>query len=144
MSCDVATSKPRAGFRTCEQCQKNRQERFFTPQGRVCSTCKRRKRKGYSRQQHLAETYNLTLGEYDALLGFQGRCCAICSGTRAYNLHVGHDHKVERETGDSRASIRGLLCARCNKLLAKAGDSIDLLLSAAAYLREPPAREVLF
>lgn len=72
----------------------------------------------------------------------QGNTCAICKAPRRYNLHVDHDHSREKHEG-SRASVRGGLCKRCNKLLALAHDDIELLGQAAAYLLNPPAWDVL-
>jgi hypothetical protein len=84
----------------------------------------------------------LTPAEYEALAEDQQNRCAICGASRRYNLHVDHDHARERRDG-SRASVRGLLCKRCNKLLAYAHDDVDLLMDAARYLLCPPAWGVL-
>ncbi len=70
------------------------------------------------------------------MLESQGGSCAICDGGTSKNyLACDHDHK----TGE----VRGLLCARCNKLLAAVRDEQWHLLKAAAYLDTPPARSVL-
>lgn len=73
----------------------------------------------------------------------QGHVCAICEQPRKYKLNIDHDHAVERQTGSARLSVRGLLCRRCNKMLAVAGDSIEVLENAVDYLRYPPAHGVL-
>lgn len=89
--------------RACKRCGKNRAERFFTtPRGRVCTDCQRKRRNTGTRAQRVYDTYNITLDEYDLLLAHQGGGCAICKGTRRTNLDVDHDHKVERETGNTR------------------------------------------
>lgn len=64
--------------------------------------------------------------------------CAICRQARTYKLNVDHDHKL-----DGRESVRGLLCRRCNKVLAICHDTPEILAAAAAYLLNPPAQEVL-
>lgn len=90
--------------------------------------------------------------DYDALFAAQNGACAICGGTRRGNLHVDHDHAQERALRDSgvsdqqaaRRSVRGLLCANCNKYLLRAArDRVSILESAIAYLNHPPAPQVL-
>lgn len=133
----------RRGYRTCARCGANRALRFYTPRGRVCATCKKSGSRQAARRQHLQETYGITLEEYEAILARQGGRCAICKGTRNYNLHVDHDHKRERVDG-VRASVRGLLCKPCNKrLLPAAKDSTQILRSAIEYLTVWPAEAVL-
>jgi hypothetical protein len=87
-------------------------------------------------------TYAITAEEYEAIEAYQGGVCAACGQARKYKLNVDHDHKVEKEEG-TRASVRGLLCRRCNKLLRDCRDDIQLLLALVRYLRKPPAKEVL-
>jgi len=70
------------------------------------------------------------------MLKAQEGTCAICDGGTSKNhFAVDHNHK----TGE----VRGLLCAKCNKMLAQARDSVQLLLTAVDYLDNPPARIVL-
>ncbi|MFF9481410.1 endonuclease VII domain-containing protein [Streptomyces sp. NPDC014733] len=130
-------AEPRKGYRKCAKCQKNRQERFFTPRGKVCSTCRTATRRASARNARLQATYGLTAEEYQLLFDHQGGRCAICRETRTKNLAVDHCHKTE--------AIRGLLCQRCNgHLLARgARDRPDVLRRAADYLEHYPAWEVL-
>lgn len=69
------------------------------------------------------------------MLASQDGVCAICErpekvidprNGRIKALAVDHDHG----TGD----IRGLLCQNCNKGLGNLGDSVEILMAAAAYL----------
>lgn len=86
--------------------------------------------------------YGLQPGEYQKLYQAQGERCYICQrATGAVRrLAVDHDHAV----GDGvRESVRGLLCKPCNRLLGHARDNPEFFERAAAYLRQPPAREVL-
>ena len=55
---------------------------------------------------------DLTVDEYDDLLGKQGGVCAIC-GQRPNGklLGVDHDHSTGR--------VRGLLCSNCNSIYAR-------------------------
>lgn len=128
--------------RKCSKCSMTRPEAaFVSARGKVCSVCRRSAARQAHRKQRLA-VYELTPVEYDALMEEQLGCCAICGASRRYNLHVDHDHAREKTHG-SRASVRGLLCKRCNKLLAVAHDDPGLLMLATSYLLDPPARKVL-
>lgn len=128
---------PRKGYRACQgPCKRNRAERFFKPQGRICSTCQRKARREAQHERRVQATYGLGPGEYAALLDAQGRACAICRQKRSYKLNVDHDHK----TGE----VRGLLCRMCNgRLLPAAHDDPALLSAASAYLLHPPAPKAL-
>ena len=77
--------------------------------------------------------YGITFAEYEALLTVQGGLCAICGGmeTATYRgklklLQVDHDHRTGK--------VRGLLCGRCNRILANAGDDPNRLMIAVRYL----------
>ena len=61
------------------------------------------------------------------LVGQAGRC-GVCGLVMSpgRDTHVDHDHATGR--------VRGLLCARCNKVLGFAGDSARVLLAAAKYV----------
>lgn len=137
-------AKPRKR-RPCKKCGKNRSPNFFTgPRGRVCTVCQKLNKNSHSRGRRLEEVYGITLGEYGELFAAQDGKCAICKGERRQNLDVDHDHKIEKETGETRASVRGLLCKRCNRrLLPACLDNPDVLRAAIAYLECPPARGIL-
>lgn len=146
---DVSVTK----WRKCSKCGKRRETaRHFKPAGaRVCGLCKRKTSKATARDLRLRKTYGITSDEYDLILAAQGGVCAGCGQKRRYLLHVDHDHKVERlllSEGKApevaaRASIRGLLCARDNKVLRDTRDNVSNLQMLAEYLQHPPAREVL-
>jgi hypothetical protein len=81
------------------------------------------------RNAHLKHKYGITLEQYNSLLTKQNGVCAICGNPpREKLLDTDHDH----DTG----KIRGLLCWRCNGLLGRARDSIEILESAIEYLGE--------
>jgi hypothetical protein len=126
--------RKRAGL--CWHCPK----RTFH-QGVLCIGCARKQR---SRNHQRIVTgcryrrlFNLTLKEYQALLKFQKGRCFTCGERpkRKRKLAVDHCHKTQL--------IRGLLCWRCNSVLGKVKDSIELLSSLMAYLNFPPAFHVL-
>lgn len=126
-----------------------------TAESQVCRTCGEDKassefRKNWRRESCLdfnchdcvshinrLARFGLTPDQYLEMLEAQGGVCAICSrpervvdprNGRIKALAVDHNH----ETGD----IRGLLCQNCNKGIGNLGDSVETLLSAAAYLME--------
>lgn len=148
----VGSAAPRKGYRHCAKCDKNKALRFFKPRGRVCSSCLRGRVTLAARDVRLMDNYGLTPKDYATLLAAQGGACAICGGKRRKNLDVDHCHKTKAAllvagwaaVDASRASVRGLLCARCNRqILRNARDDAALLRAAAAYLEAPPARETL-
>lgn len=132
-------------MKQCARCGRNRNEKFYSgPRGRVCVTCRKRKRAGTDRGAHLYEKYGITLEEYEALFAAQGGKCAICGGVRKQNLDVDHCHATERATGDARSSVRGLLCKKCNRhLLPAAMNNVETLMRAIEYLVNWPAKEIL-
>ncbi|MGW4446464.1 endonuclease VII domain-containing protein [Streptomyces sp. NPDC004682] len=129
--------EPRKGYRQCQKCGKNRSEKFFTPRGKTCSTCRKSSRRAATRNARIEKTYGLSPADYQKLFEFQDGRCAICRETRKTNLAVDHCHKTE--------AVRGLLCARCNgQLLARgARDRPDVLRRAADYLEDYPAWKAL-
>ena len=59
------------------------------------------------RAKHLGVTTEV----YERMLASQGGGCAICGNEpKTRRLHVDHDHATGR--------VRGLLCHRCNRVLA--------------------------
>lgn len=131
--------------RLCGRCGRQRAETFFTSaRGRICVTCQRNGRRRGQRAKRVFETYDITLEEYELLHKLQGGVCAICKGTRKGNFDIDHDHKLEKASGSTRVSVRGLLCKRCNRrLLPACLDDPEILRRAVEYLVEPPARQVI-
>lgn len=119
--------------RLCQgPCGVNRDEKFFVSErGRICIKCQKKSRSEAAHARRIEIEYGLTPAQYEELMVFQDRKCAICKQARPYRLNVDHDHKS--------LLTRGLLCRRCNKLLRDVRDGIDVLLGAAAYLRQSPA-----
>lgn len=129
--------KPKAACKDCKSTT-----RALSYPGPRCATCWRGKtveRKEAAHGLYVERTYGITAEEYKILYDAQGGRCAICrratGATR--KLAVDHDHK----TGE----IRGLLCKPCNRygLGMFARDNPEVFDRAAAYLRNPPARNVL-
>lgn len=95
-----------------------------------------------ARAYRLMRTYGITMEEYDAIKQVQGGKCAICRRAKGISapLQVDHNHFREVEGKPTPASIRGLLCGRCNNRLGwyEAKETI-----INQYLCYPPAQEVI-
>jgi Recombination endonuclease VII len=93
-------------------------------------------RAAQAHERHVMKTYSISQGFYQRLRAYQGERCAICPnrGLRK-RLGVDHDHKKE-----GAESVRGLLCLRCNQVLARFRDDPELFRSAIEYLKNPPAQ----
>lgn len=135
------------GRRKCKQCGINRQVKFFRSDRAVkCNKCLTQNRRQQVRHLRVATTYGMSKDDMQQLLDYQGGLCAICRGRRDV-LDVDHDHAKERlflehlmePARAARESVRGLLCARCNRQLLKwARNDPSLLRAAAEYLENPP------
>jgi len=128
-------------YRTCQACHKNRALKFYKKAGRVCLPCQKQRAARANKHRRLSETYGITIGEYDDILAHQGGVCAGCRGHRKV-FDVDHDHAVEKVSG-ARASVRGLLCRSCNKILAYARDEPKRLRALSLYLEYPTAHMVI-
>lgn len=117
---------------------------------RLCINQKKQARRNLDREGYLSEQrsyyaankdkraankreklYGLAEEDFLALLESQNGQCAICArpmtfGRAESGLSVDHDHETSQ--------VRGLLCQRCNLMLGKACDSIEILQSAIQYL----------
>ncbi|WP_223833093.1 endonuclease VII domain-containing protein [Streptomyces venezuelae] len=92
----------------------------------------------------MRDTYGLAPGDYDKLLRFQGGRCAICTRGKGISkrLAVDHDHACCPGPTSCGKCVRGLVCGRCNSVLAHARDAIEFFDRATAYLINPPARRL--
>jgi hypothetical protein len=108
---------------------------------------KARRRREAARKRNLKVRHNMTPEQYDELLGFQNGVCYICRRAKGAtrSLAVDHNHAVAREvcTHEHEQSCiecwRGLLCGRCNDMLAHARDDTKVFARAIEYLLWPPA-----
>ena len=97
----------------------------------------RSENRGLIRAEHLRRQYGLTAARYDVMLAAQGGGCAVCGTTVPGGrgaFHVDHDHACCPGRKSCGKCIRGLLCARHNTALGLLDDSVENLMSAAAYL----------
>src|SRR6266850_4207245 len=80
--------------------------------------------------------YGIPIADYEAMLvAHKGKCAACGEGETALSakgdvrwLCVDHCHKTGR--------VRGLLCDRCNNILGRAKDSVDVLQDLIEYLEK--------
>lgn len=130
--------------RRCIRCGRNRAERFYVGvKGKVCLTCRKARVRGATKKSRLRHVYGITPEEYAHILEAQKGKCAICLGHRT-RYDVDHSHRLERNGLLVRETIRGLLCARCNRRLLPSGqDDPALFDRAAEYLRTLPAQAIL-
>lgn len=97
---------------------------------------------GWDSSRTMLKKYGITQDDFKRMSLEQNGVCATCyqpetaidakTGNRK-NLSVDHCHKTGR--------VRGLLCWRCNTMLGRAEDSIELLGQMQAYLRRHLACE---
>lgn len=82
------------------------------------------------------KAFGMTVDDYDQLLAAQGGRCWICKRKphRDRRLAVDHSHRS--------GEVRGLLCHNCNTTLGYMHENIEWFTRAAAYLTEPPSRQV--
>lgn len=136
-------------MRICNSCkeEKDYTEFYKKPGGKdgryaCCKTCVSNKSKNRyaltsspesNRKGHLRFQYGLT--EIDVLEMYkkQNGCCYICCipyplFAKHKGLAVDHCHKTGK--------VRGLLCYKCNNLLSRADDSIEILKNAIKYLEK--------
>lgn len=86
---------------------------------------------GRRRVWALKSRYGLTPERYDELLAAQDGCCAICRADRPGgrgDWHVDHCHAT--------GTVRGILCARCNRVLGFMGDTVGALDRFIRYLEK--------
>lgn len=131
----------------CKHCGNSLTKGRIEQGKKSCFPCEREIRKIAAARQHerrIMATYGLREGEYSLLYFGQGGKCAICrvATGRARRLAVDHDHAVAEMRG-MRASVRGLLCSGCNRMLGRFRDDSDALMRAAEYLRDWPAKRIL-
>lgn len=93
-------------------------------------------RKPGARARHLRQKYDLTEGEFEAMLVGQGCRCAICGEHAAASNPQGRptDQAFRVDHNHRDGEVRGLLCNTCNRVLGLFNDDVDRFMAAAAYL----------
>lgn len=86
----------------------------------------------------------LTMEQYTNKVESQQSLCAVCGEEETYThkgvprrLAIDHDHSCCPKRRDICGKcVRGLLCSRCNQVLGKVGDDIELLEKMIGYLNK--------
>jgi hypothetical protein len=113
---------------------KEKQRRYVR---KYLKTYQRKKRSSLKRfRDRLQYKYSLSIQDFDEMLSVQLGKCAACRMPLKDVLepHIDHDHACCPGKKSCGKCVRGLLCARCNKTLGNAGDSIDVLNGLIRYL----------
>jgi len=86
-------------------------------------------------RNRLRYRYGLSPETWEELFNSQNRKCACCetSEPKGKYWQVDHDHLTGR--------VRGILCKTCNTGIGLLGDSEELLMKAANYLRRNISKE---
>ena len=82
---------------------------------------------------NLRANYGITLEDYDRFMKSQDGACAIC--LRLPDPNSKKDRRLSVDHCHTTGKVRGLLCNRCNRAIGLFGETEDILLAAAAYLR---------
>ena len=83
-----------------------------------------------ARVRLLKRKFNLTHREYEQLYQNQNGLCAVCGESEMVDgrhLAVDHDHETEK--------IRGLLCGRCNLMLGRIENNMEITLKMLKYIK---------
>lgn len=139
--------------RSCKDCGSTTRKLPYP--GPRCTTCHRARKRDLREKNHssrMLKMYNLSDGEYAALLEAQGGMCYTCgpwTGNRGLSkkLSVDHDHSCCPAPPTCGKCTRGLICSRCNSLIGEVGDSsghaLERLEAYINYLKNPPAQDML-
>jgi hypothetical protein len=86
----------------------------------------------------LQKHYKLNISEYNMKLTSQNSVCAICFNTCSTGRYLAVDH--DRACCDSLYScgkcVRGLLCARCNRVIGWVQEDKTILKNMVKYLED--------
>lgn len=137
--------------RPCKDCRAEglpltRPVKFEGPRCATHWRVERKRRTEHAKDLRITANFEITPEEYWALYAAQGGCCFICRMAKGHvrRLAIDHDHRCQAghppEKG-CRKCIRGLVCKRCNRLVAFLGP--EALARAIQLLTDPPARAIL-
>ena len=114
----------------CKICQAEKQRDYIKRNTKERSVKAKTYYEDKLRALQFKRLYNLTLTEYEDIVKKQNNKCKICltdfSLLSRKNIHVDHDH--------SSGKVRGLLCARCNRVLGLLEESSRILYGMIQYL----------
>lgn len=131
----------------CKDCPPSKRPRPAPYPGPRCATHhreSRKRRKSADAERQVQRRFGLAPGDYDKLYRHQGGRCAICQRGKGISkrLAVDHDHACCSGPTSCGTCVRGLVCGRCNSVLAHARDDVEFFQRAQTYLIQPPARQL--
>src|SRR5215469_15906185 len=135
----------------CQRCRNPLSKPRRQAGKRKCYRCEVAVRRESRRRAHdrAVESMDFTAADYWALYEAQDGHCVVhnCRAQgKSRHLAVEHDHSCEMGHDKNRwcrACVRGLACVTHNEWIGRAGDDPEVFDSLAAYLRNPPALEIL-
>lgn len=126
---EKALSKGHNTYHALLPCPNGHTERYITTNNCVeCGKVADKKRKQADKWRRIKKIYGLSKDEYFALLFSQLSKCAICGTDVSEKNHIDHCH--------STGKVRGILCSKCNQGIGLFCESVDLMQSAIAYIKE--------
>lgn len=124
-------------MKTCRKCNQTLPLDSFYRGKAECKPCHLKdKRDNYDPDKtadiHLKSKYGISLIEYNEMLKSQDGVCAVC---KQFSVDRSATHKrMPVDHCHVTGKVRAILCNRCNLILGKANDSIELLNNLSNYL----------
>ena len=88
--------------------------------------------KNLTREKRWAYYYNLKPSQVEELSKVHNGMCWICKEVPW--REIDHDHSCCSRFGSCGECVRGLLCGKCNKMIANARDRIEVMIRGIEYL----------
>lgn len=125
------------GFKTYEavdNCKHGHSTRYVSSHNCVdCALLSSAKRYKKAKWKRIEKLYGITEFQYFEMLSHQLNKCKICSDAINENsTHIDHCHAT--------GIVRGLLCGRCNQAIGLLRDSVEIINSAADYIKNATSR----
>ena len=87
------------------------------------------------RTQHLMRQYKMTPEQWQGLYDSQeGKCAICCCAEMKYNNKSKTTQKLCADHDHTTGKVRGLACNRCNTILGRVNEDVNLLRAMLAYL----------
>ncbi len=89
-----------------------------------------------TRRWRIFKQFNLPADEYEALKVKQNGLCASCGQPETISSKLGRQHDLAVDHNHKTGQVRSLLCQRCNTILGRVEEDIEVLLKLVEYLRK--------
>lgn len=129
-------------MKKCTTCGEEKPADEFPPRRRKCRPCVaiymtqwKRDNPHKIREYSLLKDFGLTHDEYEKLWTQQSGLCAICNQPEQA-LMWGKEMKLAVDHCHETGTIRGLLCANCNRGIGLLKDNPELLRRGADYIEK--------